>query len=142
MIGSQNKPKALWLAQPLRRALPGTLELLAPAAQVYVSAAKRAVLATLGLGPEYTELLTTDDCAARLHAVPLWRVSLKHMGRVLKHFRGRFNTVVGFQPTGWCMQTGEGRPGGDHKWISIFLCGPARTCGRLALALATAELQQ
>lgn len=82
--------------------------------QVYVSAAKRAVLGTLGLGPEYTELLTTDDRAARLHAVPLWRVSLKHMGRVLKHFRGRFNTVVGFQPTGWCMQTGAAILGGKY----------------------------
>jgi DNA cross-link repair 1A protein len=79
--------------------------------QVYVSAAKRAVLDTLGLGPEYTGLLTSDERAARLHAVPLWRVSLKHMGRVLRHFRGRFNTVVGFQPTGWCMRTGGGPSG-------------------------------
>ena len=71
-----------------------------------MSAAKRAVLGALGLQPEYTELLTTDDKAARLHAVPLWRVSLKHMARVLKHYKGRFNTIVGFQPTGWCMQTG------------------------------------
>jgi hypothetical protein len=75
-------------------------------AQVYVSMAKRAVLEALGLPPEYKELLTTDDRAARLHAVPLWRVSLKHMARLLKHYRGRFTTIVGFQPTGWSMQTG------------------------------------
>lgn len=77
-------------------------------AQVYVSVSKRAVLDTLGLPPEYEALLTTDD-RARLHAVPLWRVSLKHMARTLKHYRGRYTTIVGFQPTGWSMHSG-GRP--------------------------------
>ena len=62
----------------------------------------------LNLPQEYKALLTTDDKAALLHAVPLWRVSLKHMARVLKHYRGRYNTIVGFQPTGWSMQ--KGRP--------------------------------
>ncbi len=60
----------------------------------------------LNLPAEYKALLTTDDRAALLHAVPLWRVSLKHMARLLKHYRGRYNTIVGFQPTGWSMQTG------------------------------------
>jgi len=73
--------------------------------QVYVSVSKRAVLGALGLPPEYESLLTTDD-SARLHAVPLWRVSLKHMARTLKHYRGRYTTIVGFQPTGWSMHTG------------------------------------
>ena len=75
-------------------------------AQVYVSASKKGVLDALGLPPEYASLLTTDDRAARLHAVPLWRVRLKHMARALRHYAGRFTTVVGFQPTGWCMRTG------------------------------------
>ena len=75
--------------------------------QVYVSAAKRKVMEALNLPHEYKGLLTTDDRAALLHAVPLWRVSLKHMARVLKHYRGRYNTIVGFQPTGWSMQKGE-----------------------------------
>ncbi len=75
--------------------------------QVYVSAAKRKVMEALNLPQEYKALLTTDDKAALLHAVPLWRVSLKHMARVLKHYRGRYNTIVGFQPTGWSMQKGR-----------------------------------
>ena len=75
--------------------------------QVYVSAAKRKVMEALNLPQEYKVLLTTDDKAALLHAVPLWRVSLKHMARVLKHYRGRYNTIVGFQPTGWSMQKGQ-----------------------------------
>lgn len=74
--------------------------------QVYVSVAKRKVMEALNLPAEYKALLTTDDRAALLHAVPLWRVSLKHMARLLKHYRGRYNTIVGFQPTGWSMQTG------------------------------------
>ena len=97
--------------------------------QVYVSAAKRAVLGALGLPPEYAELLTTDDKAARMHAVPLWRVSPKHMARVLRHYKGRYNTIVGFQPTGWCMQTGAalvrhaGRPGGSLQTTSRSCVG-------------------
>ena len=75
--------------------------------QVYVSVAKRKVMEAVNLPAEYKSLLTTDDRAALLHAVPLWRVSLKHMARLLKHYRGRYNTIVGFQPTGWSMQTGE-----------------------------------
>lgn len=77
---------------------------------MYVSASKKAVLDALGLPPEYAALLTTDDRGARLHAVPLWRVRLRHMTRALKHYAGRFNTVVGFQPTGWCMRTGAAAP--------------------------------
>ncbi|CAK0744358.1 hypothetical protein CVIRNUC_001541 [Coccomyxa viridis] len=77
--------------------------------KVYVSAAKRKVMEALNLPQEYKALLTTDDKAALLHAVPLWRVSLKHMARVLKHYRGRYNTIVGFQPTGWSMQKDRGR---------------------------------
>ena len=74
--------------------------------QVYVSVAKKKVMEALNLPAEYKALLTTNDRAALLHAVPLWRVSLKHMARLLKHYRGRYNTIVGFQPTGWSMQTG------------------------------------
>jgi hypothetical protein len=75
-------------------------------AQVYVSASKHPVLNTLGWPPEYEALLTTDD-RARLHAVPLWRVSLKHMACMLKHYRGRNITIVGYQPTGWSMRSGS-----------------------------------
>ncbi|CAL5219226.1 g1019 [Coccomyxa viridis] len=76
--------------------------------KVYVSVAKRKIMEALNLPAEYKALLTTDDRAALLHAVPLWRVSLKHMARLLKHYRGRYNTIVGFQPTGWSMQTDRG----------------------------------
>ncbi len=83
---------------------------------MYVSASKRAVLDTLGLPAEYEALLTTDD-RARLHAVPLWRVSLKHMARTLKHYRGRYTTIVGFQPTGWSMHSGDSCP--SSSWCMV-----------------------
>jgi DNA cross-link repair 1A protein len=68
---------------------------------VYVSATKKKVLDCLGLPAELAALLTTDDGATNLHAVPLWMVTAKHMAAALKHYRGRFTSVVGFQPTGW-----------------------------------------
>ena len=45
--------------------------------QVYMSAAKRKVMACLDLRPEYASLLTTDDRATNIQAVPLWMCSQK-----------------------------------------------------------------
>ncbi|GAB4823565.1 hypothetical protein N2152v2_010611 [Parachlorella kessleri] len=72
--------------------------------KVYVSATKRKVLDCLDLPQEYSSLLTTNDVETNLHAVPLWMVTDKHMTKILKHYRGRFTNVVGFQPTGWTHQ--------------------------------------
>lgn len=69
--------------------------------KVYVAAAKRRVLGCLDLAPEYAQLLTTDHLATNLHAVPLGKVNMKGLGELLAHYRGRYATAVGFQPTGW-----------------------------------------
>ena len=45
--------------------------------QVYMSAAKRKVMACLDLRPEYACLLTTNDRATNIQAVPLWMCSQK-----------------------------------------------------------------
>ena len=74
--------------------------------QVYVSRAKRQVLDCLGLPPAYTRLLTTNDTEADMHAVPLSMASLKAMARTQRHYRSRFTTIVGFQPTGWSHTSG------------------------------------
>ena len=42
-----------------------------------MSAAKRKVMACLDLRPEYAALLTTDDAATNLQAVPLWMCTQK-----------------------------------------------------------------
>ena len=98
------------LREPFHRKMSGVSCVCFGNMQVYVSVAKRKVMEALNLPAEYRALLTTNDRAALLHAVPLWRVSLKHMARLLKHYRGRYNTIVGFQPTGWSMQTGMPLP--------------------------------
>ena len=74
--------------------------------QMYVSMAKRKILECLDLPAETLSLLTSNDKETNLHAVPLWSVTLKSMARLLKHYKGRYTTVVGFQPTGWTQKQG------------------------------------
>ena len=74
--------------------------------QMYVSVAKRKVLECLELPAATAALLTSNDKETNLHAVPLWSVTLKSMARLLKHYRGHYTTVVGFQPTGWTQKQG------------------------------------
>jgi DNA cross-link repair 1A protein len=68
---------------------------------LYAGAAKREVLACLDLTPEERGLITTSDAATNLHIAPMGAVSFARMKGVLAHYKGRFNTVVGFAPTGW-----------------------------------------
>ena len=82
---------------------------------MYVSVAKRKVLECLELDSETAGLLTSNDRETNLHAVPLWSVTLKSMARLLKHYRGRYTTVVGFQPTGWTQKQGS------HAFIAWLL---------------------
>lgn len=72
--------------------------------KVYVAKAKMDIMRCLNLAPEYYDLLTTNHLETNLHAVPLFKVSLKSMGEILNQYKGRYNMVVGFQPTGWTQQ--------------------------------------
>eukprot|EP00793_Prasinoderma_coloniale_P000455 PRCOL_00005440-RA len=69
--------------------------------KVYVSPTKLATLKLLGLTPPYLRLLTTDDKQARIHIVPLWKLTAKNMRAIAKYYKMRFKVVVGFAPTGW-----------------------------------------
>ena len=63
----------------------------------------------VGTAPRAAYPRANSSCcmqAACLQAVPLWRVRLKHMARILRHYRGRFNTIVAFRPCGWAHHTG------------------------------------
>lgn len=77
-------------------------------AKVYVSKAKLRVLEAAGVSPELRTLLTTDHMEARLHAVPLAWVRQDKMAAQLRHYRGRFDTIVGFAPSGWQHQKDSG----------------------------------
>ncbi|KAK2078104.1 hypothetical protein QBZ16_003972 [Prototheca wickerhamii] len=77
--------------------------------KIYVAKTKLKILECLDLPPEQKALLTTDDREASLHVVPLWMISQQHMVKLLKHYRGRFSTVVGFRPTGWTHDKSAGQ---------------------------------
>ena len=78
-----------------------------PVVQIYVSVVKRKVQECLELPAEWAPLMTSNDKETNLHAVPLWSITFKSMTRLLKHYRGRYTTIVGFQPTGWTQKQGE-----------------------------------
>ena len=86
---------------------------------VYVSRAKRQVLDCLGLPPAYARLLTTNDTEADMHAVPLSMASLKAMARTQRHYRSRFTTIVGFQPTGWSHTSGTLNRPHHLAWLHV-----------------------
>jgi len=74
--------------------------------RLYAGAAKRAVLDCLQLSAADRALITGDEAATNLHIVPMAAVSFARMKGVLAHYRGRFDTVVGFAPTGWAFSRG------------------------------------
>jgi DNA cross-link repair 1A protein len=45
----------------------------------------------------------TDLCLAAWQ-LPLWKVTMDGMSALLGHYRGRYTSIVGFQPTGWTQQ--------------------------------------
>ena len=94
---------------------------------VFAGAAKREVLACLDLPPADAARVTADDGATNLHVVPMALVTFKRMGELLSHYKGRFDTVIGFVPTGWTARPGQRAPraGGG--------CCTRRTKGALVL---------
>ena len=75
-------------------------------AQVCVSASQKQVLDVIQLPSKHASLLTTDEGAARLHVVPMKDICFDSMWRALDRYAGRFDTVIAFKPTGWCMRPG------------------------------------
>ena len=79
--------------------------------RLYAGNTKRAVLdclaptgrgvGTSGLSPADMAMLTNDDGATNVHIVPMACVSFARMKGILSHYRGRFDTCVGFAPSGW-----------------------------------------
>jgi DNA cross-link repair 1A protein len=76
--------------------------------KLYAGAAKQAVLSCLNLSPDDLALFTSDDTATNLHVVPMASVSFARMKGILSHYKGRFNTCVGFAPTGWAFARNAG----------------------------------
>lgn len=69
--------------------------------KVYVGAAKRRVLSCLDLSAEDASLLVSNDKMSNIHAVPMWNINFPRMKSILRYYRGRYNAIVAFKPTGW-----------------------------------------
>jgi len=84
----------------------------AAGARLYAGAAKREVLACLPLAAADAQLLTSEDAHTNVHIVPMACVSFGRMKGILAHYRGRFDTCVGFAPSGWAFGREAARTGG------------------------------
>ncbi|CAM6038649.1 unnamed protein product [Sphagnum compactum] len=70
--------------------------------KVYVATSKLRLLECMELGDDYTKWLTTNELESHIHVVPLWSIaSFKRMGSISRYYQGRYNSIVGFSPTGW-----------------------------------------
>lgn len=69
--------------------------------KVYVGVAKRRVLSCLDLSAEDAALLVSNDRMSNIHAVPMWNINFQRMKSILRYYRGRYNAIVAFRPTGW-----------------------------------------
>lgn len=70
--------------------------------KVYVGTSKLRLLECMELGDDYTKWLTTNELESHIHVVPLWSIaSFKRMGSISRYYQGRYNSIVGFSPTGW-----------------------------------------
>lgn len=71
--------------------------------KLYVGKQKKKVLDALGdtLSSEDRSLITSDDTSTNLHVVPMGSVSFDRMGLIKKYYKNRYDTIIGFKPTGW-----------------------------------------
>ena len=47
------------------------------------------------------DLLDDDPCSCNVHVVPLQMIASDRLLEYLEHWKGRWDKVVGFRPTGW-----------------------------------------
>ena len=97
----------------------------AAGSRLYAGTSKREVLDCLaptapgvgaaGLAPADMALLTSDDRTANVHIVPMACVSFARMKGILQHYKGRFDTCVGFAPTGWAFGRAAAATGGSAR---------------------------
>ncbi|KAK4528796.1 hypothetical protein GAYE_SCF64G6742 [Galdieria yellowstonensis] len=69
--------------------------------KVYVDKRKYRILSHLSLPEHIQGLLTTEACASRLHVVDMRSVSFSGMKEISQKYATRYDTFVGFRPTGW-----------------------------------------
>ncbi|EJT98792.1 DRMBL-domain-containing protein [Dacryopinax primogenitus] len=73
---------------------------LALGSKIYCDARKRGLLLAQD-DPELHSLLTTDPYSCQVHLLPLQSITVDRMQDYLEQFKGLFDRVLGFRPTGW-----------------------------------------
>ncbi|KZT51302.1 DRMBL-domain-containing protein [Calocera cornea HHB12733] len=68
--------------------------------KIYCDARKRGLLMAQD-DPELHSMLTSDPYTCQVHLLPLQNISVERMQDYLAHFKGLFDRVLGFRPTGW-----------------------------------------
>ena len=68
--------------------------------KVYCDARKSAILRCQG-DSDLNALLTSDPMDAVVHLVPLSTITTDRLKIYLDRFKGSYNKIVGFRPTGW-----------------------------------------
>lgn len=116
----------------------------AAGARLYAGASKRAVLACLPLDAADAALITSDDAATNVHSacccaairdgelrsfrtlsyyrltrappvVPMGSVSFAKLASIASFYKRRFDTVVGFAPSGWAFGKSSAGGGGGKR---------------------------
>ncbi|KZO97134.1 DRMBL-domain-containing protein, partial [Calocera viscosa TUFC12733] len=73
---------------------------LALGSKIYCDALKRSLLLAQD-DPELHAMLTSDPYTCQVHLLPLQNISVERMQEYLAHFKGLYDRVLGFRPTGW-----------------------------------------
>jgi len=68
--------------------------------KVFCEARKRAILACQA-DAELDALITSNPLEAKVHLLPLGMITSDALPDYMDKFKGKFDKVVGFRPTGW-----------------------------------------
>ena len=80
--------------------------------QIYVDRARWRMLECLSLPPDDTAMLTTESGSTRFRVVSMAHLRLDKLRELLKAEGGRYDALVAFRPSGWCLpRSGRGGAG-------------------------------
>ncbi|CAA0838560.1 sterile alpha motif (SAM) domain-containing protein [Striga hermonthica] len=83
--------------------------------KIYVTRAKLRILECLGLQQEDMQWFTLNEQESHIHVVPMWAIgSFKRLQHMSDQYKGRFNLIVAFSPTGWSFVKGKKSTG--KRW--------------------------
>ena len=70
---------------------------------IFVDRSRWRTLECLGLPPEDTAMLTTECGSTRFRVVSMAHLRVDKLRALLKEEGGRYDSLVAFRPSGWCL---------------------------------------